>query len=476
MSRRGFRLLATGGLLVLASCSKQEPPPPTTPAHSVRASAEASTAPAPPSGAPVAPAPPGPGANVAAPAKSPAEEAAALKQEAVTVAGEVAAAYPDDPLTYALLGSAFYNTGRSDEAGTQLKRCLELRPDMVEAYDILARIAYEKGDPEETIRLCIEALKRGPATSEVANRLGRAQMDLGRTEEAVRTLQQAVGLPDATSEGWYLLGQAHMQAGDFLKAKQAFLQTIERLPDHTQAFFGLFTACQRLGLTEEAGRHREQFGKLEAGDRKSLTDRSAQEDTLTGLPMVRETVARTIFGAAQIHRMHEQQPKAAALYRRAAWLDAANPMYRSTLEALYLQVGDPAGGVAAFEALAAEQPGNSLNFLFLGRLQVRLERFDAAERSFHRVQQLDSQWPEGFRALAELYLRTNRKLDQARLLAEKAVSLDPTDAHYYWLAVARAQNQDRPGALDAIRRALALNPNDARTKQLEEQLRTPPQP
>ncbi len=392
------------------------------------------------------------------------------------MAGEVAAAYPDDPLTYALLGSAFYNTGQSDEAGMHLKRCLELRPDMVEAYDILARIAYEKGEPEETIRLCIEALKRGPASSEVANRLGRAQMDLGKTEEAVRTLQQAVGLPDATSEGWYLLGQAHMQAGDFQKAKQAFLQTIERLPDHTQAFFGLFTACQRLGLTEEAGRHRDQFQKLEAMDRKSLTDRSAQEDTLTGLPMVRETVARTLFGAAQIHRMHEQQPKAAALYRRAAGLDAANPMYRSTLEALYLQAGDSAGGVLAFEALAAEQPGNSLNFFFLGRLQVRLEKFDAAERSFQRVQQLDPQWPEGFRALAELYLRTNRKLDQARLLAEKAVTLDPTDSHYYWLAVARAQTKDQPGALDAIRRALALSPNDARYKQLEEQLRTPSQP
>ncbi|HTG43026.1 MAG TPA: hypothetical protein VK633_00720, partial [Verrucomicrobiae bacterium] len=42
-------------------------------------------------------------------------EAAALKEEAVRVAGRVAAGYPEDALTYALLGSAFYNTGRTDE-------------------------------------------------------------------------------------------------------------------------------------------------------------------------------------------------------------------------------------------------------------------------------------------------------------------------------------------------------------------------
>ena len=135
-------------------------------------------------------------------------EAAGLKRAAVEMARQVAEAYPEDALSYALLGSAYYNTGRSEEAVKQLRKCLELSPNQADAYEILARVAYEKGQLDEAVRLSQEALKRGPANPAVLNQLGRAFMDLGRMEEAVRTLEQAVGLPQTISESSYLLGQA----------------------------------------------------------------------------------------------------------------------------------------------------------------------------------------------------------------------------------------------------------------------------
>jgi len=404
----------------------------------------------------------------------PQAEAADLKREAVAVAGQVAEAYPNDALAYALLGSAYYNLGRSDEATKHLKRCLELRPDQVEAYEILARVAYQKGELEETARLCREALKRGPATPDVLNRLGRTLLDLGQTDEAVRILEQDVRLPKPSSESWYLLGQAHMQSGDFAQAKDSFRRALGLLPDHTQACFGLYTACLRLGQTEEAAQYRDRFLKLEAVDRKDLTDRSAREDTLTGLPMVRETVARTLFGAAQIYRVHEQTGKAAELFRKSAALDADNPVYRSALESVYVQRKDPAEGVRVFEQLAAEQPENSLNYLFLGRLHGRLEHFEAAERSFQKVQELAPQWAEGYRALAELYLRTNQKTDQARVLAKRTIELEPSGSHYYLLAVVCLKNNDRPGALEAVKKALALSPDERKYQQLFQQLQPKP--
>ena len=390
----------------------------------------------------------------------PQAEAAALKQEAVAVARQVAESYPNDALAYALLGSAYYNTGRSDEASQHLRRCLELNPGLAEAYDILARVAYDKGQPEETVRLCQEALKRGPPNPDVLNRLGRALMDLGRTEEAAQSLGQAVRLPRPVSESHYLLGQASLQAGNYAQARESFQRAIALLPDHTQAFFGLYTACRRLGQTEEAGRYREQFQKLEATDRRSLTDRSAQEDTLTGLPLVRKTVARTFFGAAQVYRVHEQPGKAAELFRKSAVLDPENPGYRAALEAHYVQRKALAEGVAVFEQLAAEQPGNSLNHLFLGRLHGRLQQFEAAERAYRKVQELAPQWAEGYRALAELQLRANRNLAAALALARKAVELEPSGSHYYLLAVLCLRNNDRTGALEAAKQAVAQSPGE----------------
>ena len=451
-----------GAVVVWSLWWKHEPSqtPRTDPAQSIKPAAEETSL--------VQTASPG----LAAP--RPEAVAAALKQEAVTVAGQVAAAYPNDALVYALLGSAYYNTGKTDEATKHLKKCLEMSPGQAEVYDILARVAYDKGEPEECVRLCKEALKRGPASPETANRLGRALLDLGQTEEAVHTLQQAVRLRYPTSESSYLLGQAYMQSGDFAKAKESFQRAIGLLPDHTQAYFGLFTACLRLGQTEEAGRYREEFLKLEAVDRKDLTDRNAQEDTMTGLPMVRETVARTLFGAAQIYRVHEQTQKAAELFLRSATLDADNPNYRSALEAFYVQRKDPTEGVRVFEQLAAEQPKNGLNYMFLGRLHSRLEHFESAERSFQKLQELTPEWSEGYRALADLYLRTNRKTDQAQVLAEKVLALEPSAPNYYMLAVARLRNNDRTGAFEAVQKALALNPNEENYQQLFRQLQQTP--
>jgi tetratricopeptide (TPR) repeat protein len=415
---------------------------------------------------------PGPGTGPGIP--QPQAEAAALKREAVAVAEQAVEAYPDDALTHALVGSAYYNTGQSGEAIKHLQKCLELSPGQAEAYEMLAKVAYEKGQPEESVRLCQEALKRGPANPEVLNRLGRAWLDLGRTEEAIQTLQGAVRLPKPTSESYYLLGQANLQSGEHARAKESFRGAIKLLPDHTQAFFGLYTACQRLGQTEEAGLYRQQYVKLEAIDRRTLTERNAQEDTRTGLPLVRKTVARTFFGAGQIYRAHGQTGKAAELFRKAAALDADNPAYRATLEAFYVQRNALAEGVAVFEQLAKKQPDSSLNHLFLGRLYGRLQQFDAAERAYQKVQELAPQWPEGYRALAELYLRANRKPAEARTLARRVSELEPTGPHYYLLALACVKSNDRSGALEAIKQAVALSPGESRYQEFLRRLTETP--
>ena len=335
-------------------------------------------------------------------------------------------------------------------------------------------MAYEKGNLEESAHLCREALKRGPANPEVLNQLGRALMDLGRTDEAVQALQQAIGLPNASSQSYYLLGQANLQSGNYAQGKENFQRAIALLPDHTQAFFGLYTACLRLGQSEEAARYRGQFLKLEAIDRRSLTDRNTQEDTLTGLPMVRNTVARTFFGAGQIYRVHQQPSKAAEMFRKAASLDAESAVYRGALEAHYVQRKATVEGAAVFEQLVLEQPNNQLNYFFLGRLRARLDQIDAAEIAYRKVQELAPQWAEGYRALADLYLRANRNPAEARVLARRVVELEPSGGSYYLLAVACLKNNDRPGALEAIKQAVALVPREKRYSELLQQLNRAP--
>jgi tetratricopeptide (TPR) repeat protein len=404
----------------------------------------------------------------------PQAQTAALKREALDEAEAVLRAYPDEALSYALLGSAYFNIGRSEEAANHLRQCLELDPEQVDACEILARIAYEKGLLEETVRLCEEGLKHNPRYGELLNRLGRTLLDLGQTEDAIGVLQQALQLPKRVVETHYLLGQAYMQTGDPVRAKGSFQQVIAVVPDHTQAFFGLFTASTRLGEAEQAARYREQFLRLEAADRRTLVDRSAQDDRRAGLPLVRETVARTLMGAGQIYQVHGQPEKATRMLLRAAELDPGNAMSRMALEALYAQRHAMNEAVAAFTRLAEEQPDNSLNHLFLGRLHGRLQQFEEAERSYLKVQQLDPELAEGYRALAELYVRQNLRPIQAKALAQRALDLAPGAASYYLLAVTCMKTDDRTGALAAMGQAVALSPENKSYREFLKHLRQTP--
>ncbi|MBL9127096.1 MAG: tetratricopeptide repeat protein, partial [Verrucomicrobiales bacterium] len=453
--RIGFYVI----LLLILHCSRNE----------VVAAAENPTPPAPRS----APA----GGLDASPAGSdidPGAATVALKREAIAVAERVAAAYPDEALAAALLGSAYFNTGKSSEALPHLRRCLELNPNLADAYDVLARMAYERGDPEESVRLCREALRRGPGSPELYERLGRALMDLGQTDAAVSGLREATRRPQATGESFYLLGQALLQAGRDAEAKTNLLAALERVPDHTQACFGLLTVSRRLGLEAEARDYQERFRRLEAADRKALADRNSGDEARTGLPLVRKTVARTIFGAAQVHRAHQREEDAGPLFFRAALLDPDPPAYRAALESHFLRLRAPTEGVAAFAKLATEQPTQPWNFLYLGRLHARLQEVEPATRAFRKVQSLAPDWPEGYRALSELYLRSGRNLDEALALARKTVALSPIATHYHLLAAVCAENGDRKAALEAIQQAVTLEPGQSKYRDFRKKLQESP--
>jgi tetratricopeptide (TPR) repeat protein len=321
-----------------------------------------------------------------------------------------------------------------------------------------------------------EALKRGSPNADLLNRLGRAQLDLGKTEEAQTTLQQAVQRPDAPGESRFLLGQSYLQAGAFAKARECFQEVIQQIPDHTQAFFGLFTACTRLGLSDDADRYRKEFVRLEGSDRKSLSDSSIQPDSLSGVGFVRETVARTFAGAGQLYRAHGKLEQATEQFHKAALLDGSTPSYRASLESLFLQRKLPLEGIRLFEELTTANPTNYLNHLFLGRLQSKSGMFEPAEKSLLTVQKFVPGLPEGHRALGELYLRANRKLPEALAELSISVELDPSPPHFYLLSIACAKNKDPQGALNAIQQAIKLRPNEASYQKLREQLLQARQP
>ncbi len=393
-----------------------------------------------------------------------------MKNQAMEIANRLVEDFPDEGVSHALLGAAHYNHGNSAEAVRCLEKCLQLDPGRADAYDMLAMVSFEKGDSQRVVELCQEALKIEPEMASAYHRLGRALMDLGQSEELIATMRQAVKVLPPSSESHYLLGQGYLQSREYENAKEALQAVIERRSDHTQAYFGLFTACARLGQREEADRYKQKFQELEAVDRRALSDRNAREDTLSGLPLVRKTAAKTCCGAAEVYFAHDDLAKAEELWRKAAVLDPDNGPCRAALLTLYQRQDRIPDALALFEQLGQMQPESGLNHYFLGDIHTRLRQLDSAEAAYRQVTKLAPERPEGHRALAELYLRNNRKAPEARAHAQAVARLQPSASNLFLLAVACAANRDHAGALAAMGRVVELDPDNAEYQRFHRRL------
>ena len=345
---------------------------------------------------------------------------------------------------------------------------MKLNPRFAPAYDRLGMNAIKKAEYEEAIRLWRKAVEIDPAMIGVHGGLGRALLYLGKPQEAVVELEQAVRISPQASLEYFLLGQAYLQINDYAKARTSYEKAAQLQPHDSRAYYGLATACEKLGEIDKAKEYEERFRKLKAEESTAFYRDLNRYDDLASL---RERVVLAHFSAGQMYRRSGGLAKAEEHWRRAATLSPGNTTVLRELAALYESADRGQEALDVRERLREIEPGDTINLLNIGIGNARLHQFEAAEAAYRKVIQTAPQRCEGYRALAGLYLKTGRKLDEARSLAETAVRLEPAAANFRLLGEACGKNGDRRGALSAMERAVALEPNNDQYRRIYEVLK-----
>lgn len=424
-----------------------------------------------PAVAPEAPASASPGRPAAAPEPSAGSPVTveALRKEATEVAARLRRDYPLDIDPIALTGTVHHLLGNSEAAVTCWQECVRRDPGRADAYSGMAMIAFQKEQYQKAETLWRSAVERSPRVGGLRNGLARALLSQGKTEEAVEVLKQEVAMAPRASFSHVLLGQAYLQLKAYQKAKQHYQTAVSLRPDDWNAHDGLATVCDRLGQTDEAHKHRETVKSLKAKGLPVSTGRPPAADDLASL---RDGVARVHTAAGRFCHKRGNVDQAERHWRRAAEIDPTNAACRVHLAAL-LKV-DPATTPEArrlYTALQTIEPANPMHWLNAAIIDVWAGRFDDAERGFLHVRQLAPKRSLGCAGLAQLYLRANRKLPEAKALAEEAVKLEPAASNYAILSEACDKNGDLPGACAAMNRALELEPRNVRYRRILESLK-----
>ena len=187
---------------------------------------------------------------------------AELKAEQAELGRRLMHDFPNSEVPIVLMGHVYEGHGNSDKAIEFWHKALVMNPRRADVCNSIATTEMGRGRYEEAITFWRKALEIAPSAPKLRSDIALALMVLGRQEEAIGELERELEINAQSGLGHFLLGKARLQQKEYDKAKGHFESAIKLQPNDAGAYYGLITACRRLGRQAEASEHEAVFKKL----------------------------------------------------------------------------------------------------------------------------------------------------------------------------------------------------------------------
>jgi tetratricopeptide (TPR) repeat protein len=338
-----------------------------------------------------------------------------------------------------------------DEAITDFRKALELKPDFPDALSNLGGALSGKGDQDGAIAAYQKALELRPNDPADIQNLGIVLRHKGQFDEAIALYRKAIQLKPDFPGPYYSLGAALLAKGQYDEAITAFRKVLELQANYILAPYGLGAALLAKGQLDDAVaafRKAPLKFKLKPNDAESLWLLS---DTLLDLDSgLRDAAIVVLRRAFQLKPDHENIP-----FRLARQL---------------MMNGQTQEAIATLRQAKATDYGNlfppghddatvlsNFGWLLLGQRGFPNEAIAA----FRNAIELKPDYADAYYNLG-VALSDKGQYDEAIAANRKAIELKPdyTDA-YYNLGIALFDKGQYDEAIAAYRKALELKPDYA---------------
>ena len=149
-------------------------------------------------------------------------------------------------------GLDLYQGGQFAEAGRELRKLLQTRPDQPDALHLLGVIEHAAGRDEAALPLLERAVAARPGDASFHNNLGAVCKTLGRTREAIAHYQRAVDEDPGYAVAHNGLGAAYLDLDEVAKARSHLERALAIDPTLAMADVNLATLFERAGDPGEA--------------------------------------------------------------------------------------------------------------------------------------------------------------------------------------------------------------------------------
>jgi len=398
----------------------------------------------------------------------PQKRISALKKEELEVAERLMKDFPNSINPIMLMGNLWERHGDAKKAMEYYNKVLEKDPNRADVYKSIGWFFMNKQQYEQAIGYWKKALEIDPHIPGVHYNIALALMGQNKQSRAIEELENEIKITPRSSSSYFLLGQLYLRQEEYEKAGNNYEKAIEIKPDYTNAYYGLFTLSARLKRQDKAKEYMAVFKKLKAKEMEILKDRNKTVDDLLDM---QKGAAETYLLAGRMYQGTKNFQKAEELLKRAITLDPNNILCIERLASLYLTSNRVTEAIRLYRKISEINPEDPLCYLNIGLLSMRLKQPEEAEEAFSKVIEIAPEFSKGYCELAQLYLRTGKGYPQARELAEKAVTLEPSAFNYFVLCWACDMNGETETALKAILKAIELEPANSKYRNVYEHIK-----
>ena len=159
---------------------------------------------------------------------------------------------PDSAPAYLLSARLFLRNEFLPVARDYAKRALELDPKIPLAHEVLGEIALAENSPAEAVGELLKEREANPMYPAIYDRLGDAYLRMGKLDDSQKALNQAILLDPYSTGPLMLMGKLLLKRGDDNLAA-SFLRRAEAMaPSNYQTHTLLGQAYRAMGHKEEA--------------------------------------------------------------------------------------------------------------------------------------------------------------------------------------------------------------------------------
>jgi Flp pilus assembly protein TadD len=158
----------------------------------------------------------------------------------------------NNPVTRNLLGAAFFNKGKMDEAIAQYQEAIRLKPSYADPYYNLGTALAKQGQTAEAIHQFQEYIQFRPNDADGHYDLATALYNEGQLNQAIRQYREAIHLKPDNADAHDNLGIALGRTGQLDEAIQQFREVIRLKPNYGRVHNDLGIALLNKGQMDEA--------------------------------------------------------------------------------------------------------------------------------------------------------------------------------------------------------------------------------